>query len=106
MNNESTKIYVPKSSAKQVDFRNGNSILKLSFKVEEFVAFLQQNANARGYVNLGVSKRKEVGKFGDTHCIWLDTWQPTPQGAAPAPTAPAEAAPPTTTDDGNDSVPF
>lgn len=70
------KIYAP-ASAKMVTFeRTGNSILKLSFKADAFIAFINQRKNAKGYVNLGISKRKEVGKYGETHTVWLDTWEP------------------------------
>lgn len=81
MSNQEQKIYVPKASAKEVTFKSGKTIFKLSFHAETVAAFLKQHANEKGYVNFGVSKRNEVGKFGDTHAIWLDTWQPNRQDA-------------------------
>lgn len=67
------KIYVPKCSAKQVP---NTTILKLSFKAKELRDFLNEHVNEKGYVNLCVTPRREVGQFGDTHCVWLDTWKP------------------------------
>ena len=46
--------------------------------VEKFIAFLNQHKNAKGYVNLGISERREVSQYGETHTAWLDTWQPGP----------------------------
>lgn len=73
-----TKTYVPKSSVKEVTFQSGKSILKLSLKAKEVAGFLMANANDKGYVSLGISQRKAVGQYGDTHCLWLDTWKPDP----------------------------
>ena len=73
--NEPTKIYAP-ISAKQITFQSGKSILKLGINVEKFTAFLKQHANAKGYVNLGISERKEASQYGETHTAWLDTWSP------------------------------
>ena len=71
------KTYVPRSSAKEITFQtSGKTILKLSFKASEFVEFIKSHTNAKGYLNLGVSARRETGPYGDTHCVWLDTWQP------------------------------
>lgn len=33
--------------------------------------------NERGYVNLIVSKRKEPSKYGSTHSVYVDTFEPT-----------------------------
>ena len=55
------KTYVPKSSAKEVQFKNGGSILKVGLHVESMIAFLQAHRNESGYVNLGISRRREVG---------------------------------------------
>jgi hypothetical protein len=98
---DQAKVYVPKSSAKEVTFRDGGSMLKLSFKVDEFIAFLQQNKNEKGYINLVCSKRREVGQYGDTHSLVLDTWKPSgdrkPTQATKTPSSPqstpSEAAP-------------
>lgn len=97
------KIYVPKCSAKQITFASGKTILKLGIHAETMIAFLKANQNAKGYVNLGISSRRETGQYGDTHSVWLDTWQP---GDKPTErTHPATAAPKSEKAD-DDSVPF
>lgn len=88
---EQQKIYAP-VRAKVVEFQSGKKILKISFKSDEMVEFIQKHTNQRGFVNLGVSKRKEVGRYGETHTVWLDTWEPGQQ----QPSAPRPAPAPTT----------
>jgi hypothetical protein len=73
------KIYVPKCSVKEHEFRNGGSILKMGIHAETMIAFLKEHANEKGYVNLAIGKRKEQGKYGDTHAVTLDTWKPSGQ---------------------------
>jgi len=88
------KTYAP-VSAKQITFQSGKTIIKLGVPVEKFIAFLQEHQNSKGYVNLGISPRKETGKYGETHTVWLDTWQP---GEKPAQSqGQAQDAPPRTT---------
>jgi len=38
-------------------------ITKLSFKVDEFVQFLQENKNEKGYTNVDILSGKEAGKL-------------------------------------------
>ena len=70
------KVYVPKCSAKEFVFKTGHSQIKLGFKVDALIEFVKAHANEKGYVNLIVSKRKEVSQYGETHCVCLDTWVP------------------------------
>lgn len=74
-----TKHYVPRSGVKRVVTSSGKELTKLSFRAEDLLAFIEEHTNARGYINLCISERRDVGKYGDTHCIWLDTWEPTPR---------------------------
>lgn len=98
------KIYVPKCSAKQITFASGKTIIKLGIHADTMIAFLKANQNAKGYVNLGISYRKETGQYGDTHSVWLDTWQPdkVTERTQPATVAPKAAPQP----DKGDDVPF
>lgn len=73
------KTYVPKSSAKEITFNDGGSMMKVSFHASTLAEFVKNHANEKGYINLCVTKRREPGKFGDTHCVWLDTWKPKQQ---------------------------
>ena len=80
------KIYVPKSSAKEIQFRDGGSLIKLAFQVDALIEFLQRHRNEKGFVNINCTKRMKPGTYGDTHCLWLDTWKPTrgPDSDTPA----------------------
>jgi hypothetical protein len=75
------KIFL-KCSAKEKTFPNGGSILNLGIKVSDLLEFAQRHVNERGYLNLSVQSRREIGKFGDTHAISLDTWVKKPKGDA------------------------
>ncbi len=46
------------------------------FNISVNVEKLQQYANEKGYVNMTMSKRKEVGQYGDTHYFTLNEWNP------------------------------
>ena len=69
------KVFL-KCSAKEKTFRNGGSKIVLGVKVDDLVAFAKQHANERGYLNLVVSARREVGQYGDTHSVTLDDFVP------------------------------
>lgn len=69
------KIYAPLSAVEK-EFANGGSILKLSGKADKLIEFIRANANDKGYINLVVGKRREIGQYGDTHSVTLDTWKP------------------------------
>ena len=58
--------------------------LKLSFNADKLIEFANAHKNDKGYINLNINKRKEVGKYGETHSAVLDTWQPTVNNPAPA----------------------
>ena len=75
------KIFL-KCSAKEKVFSNGGSILNLGIKVADLLEFAQRHANDRGYLNLSVQSRREIGKFGDTHTISLETWVAKPKAEA------------------------
>jgi len=100
---EQNKIYAP-VSAKSVTFQSGKSILKLGINVEKFKAFLDEHKNEKGYVNLGISDRKEVSQYGETHTVWLDTWKPDANQPPRQPRQPAVTPAPKTPQD--DDVPF
>ncbi len=75
-------VYVPRASVKEKVFTSGHSILKVGLHVETTCAFLKEHANEKGFINLNIAKRREVGKYGDTHTLMLDIWKP--DGQAPA----------------------
>lgn len=65
-----SKIYV-KASVKETKFG-----LKLSGKAEDVIAQIKEHTNSKGYFNWEINQRKEVGKYGETHNVTVDTWQP------------------------------
>lgn len=73
------KVFL-KCSAKEKTFSNGGSIIKVGVKVADLIAFAEKHANERGYLNLTIGSRREVGQYGDTHTVTLDTFTPR-QGA-------------------------
>ncbi len=70
----SDKVYL-KCSAKARDTRYGQ-IVNIGVKADDLIAFATQHKNARGYVNLTLSQRREPGQYGDTHSVTLDTYEP------------------------------
>ena len=78
------RLYVPKCNAKEITFKDGGSLIRIGCHVESLIAFVRQNANEQGYVNLVVTRRREPGKYGETHAVYLDDWKPQPKARAPA----------------------
>lgn len=66
-----TKTFIKGSAAKAITGQYGE-FFNLSFKLEE----LAQYANEKGYINMTMSKRKEVGQYGDTHSLTLNEYKP------------------------------
>ncbi len=65
------KTYIDGTTCKEVTGQFG-SFYNLSFNLEK----LQQYANEKGYVNVTMSKRREVGQYGDTHYMTLNEFKP------------------------------
>jgi hypothetical protein len=68
----SDKIYL--GSAKAIKTEHGG-LLKVSFNRDDLQKMMD-NLNAKGWINLNCSKRKEVSQYGQTHSISIDNWQP------------------------------
>ena len=68
------KVYVPGTSVKEHKFPDGGSVLRVGINLEKFAPFVKQHKNERGYINFDINLRKEVGPYGDTHNISLNTW--------------------------------
>jgi hypothetical protein len=68
-----------KCSAKKREFPNGGSLLNLGIKSEDLTVFIAEHTNERGYLNLTIKERREVGRYGDTHAVTLDTWVAPPK---------------------------
>lgn len=49
--------------------------IKMSIKAETFCEQIKKLTNEKGYVNIEIKPRKQVGNYGDTHYAELDTWK-------------------------------
>ena len=65
------KTYIDGTSCKAINGQFGE-FFNISINVEK----LQQYANEKGYVNMVMSKRREVGQYGDTHYFTLNEYNP------------------------------
>lgn len=92
----SEKLYVPKSSGKEHVFNDGGEIIKLSFETKTLVEFAQNHSNENGWLTLVVSRRRETGPKGQTHCVYLDTWKPRGSAEPPRNAPPIKEAEPQT----------
>lgn len=75
MSDRPEKIYC--GNAKEIEGKYGKQ-LKLALGPKDFETMMAHK-NERGYINIWLHRRKEVGKFGETHYGVIDTWQPDPQ---------------------------
>ena len=76
------------AKARQTPF---GEVITLGIKRETLIAFANENANANGYVNLNIKPRREVGQYGDTHSVQLDTWEPKARRESAGRTVPARS---------------
>lgn len=62
--------------SKQSFGKNKGEIIKVSFKLDEFIQWAQENANDRGYLNVDIKTAK-----ADKNKLYaeLNTWQPAGQ---------------------------
>jgi len=51
------------------------AILKIGINAEKMIAFLNQNKNEKGFVNIDVMKRKQESEFGETHYAVLNEYK-------------------------------
>jgi hypothetical protein len=71
------KKYV--GSSKNIQGKFGE-IQKLSFSKKDLEVLLD-NLNEKGYVNLNRIAKKETDKYGNTHYLIIDEWQPQEKNA-------------------------
>ena len=60
----------------KVTLKEGKFSIKFSGKTEDFIEQIKSITNEKGYFNLEILKRKEPGKYGDTHYLKVDDWKP------------------------------
>lgn len=81
------KTYIDGTSCKAVNGQFGE-FFNISVNIEK----LQQYANEKGYVNMTMSKRREVGQYWDTHYFTLNEWTPDGDNAEATQNATAQKA--------------
>lgn len=67
-------------SGKDKEFADGGHLLTVTLNIDELLANYEQygfttNAGKRT-IKVKVSRRREVGQYGETHTVELDTWKP------------------------------
>lgn len=65
------KTFIDWANCKAINWPYGE-FFNVSFNIEK----LKEYANEKWYVNLTMSRRKEVGQYGDTHYFTLNEWNP------------------------------
>lgn len=65
------KKFIEWSSCRAIEGEYGE-FFNMSFNLEK----LAQYTNEKGYLNITMSKRKEVWQYGDTHSFTLNEWKP------------------------------
>lgn len=59
-----------------IKVKQGKFGLKVSGKVDDIIAELKANQNEKGYINLDFNPRKQIGKYGESHNVTVDYWEP------------------------------
>lgn len=68
------KTYINWTQIKEINWEFG-SFFNMSVNIDK----LKEYANDKGYVNMTISKRKEVGQYWDTHYAVLNEYTPKPK---------------------------
>lgn len=64
-------------SAREKTFDSGNSIINLSICLDDLMQLPKtQDKAGKAYVRITIAPRREVGKYGETHSIYEDTYTP------------------------------
>jgi len=100
----SEKIYC--GSAKEKTFNDGGSILEVSLTLDGmsdlFKLYGFTTNGGKKIIKLKIGRRREAGKYGETHTVEVDTWKPDPgRASAPAGQQGGSASEPP-----NDDIPF
>lgn len=67
----SNTIYINSIKAKRSKYG-----VKLTGKAEDIIKEIQEHTNSKGYINLELKERRTEGKYGETHSVTVDTWEP------------------------------
>jgi hypothetical protein len=77
-------------SGKERVFQDGGTILSVSLDMDMLIANFKEygyvSKNGKRYITVKVGKRREVGMYGETHTVEVDTWKPVKQETKPVAT--------------------
>ena len=74
-----------KNYIKGIFIKEGKYDLRASINLKTFFESLEPIQNDKGYANILIKKRKEEGKFGDTHYCIENDWKPNKEGTETKP---------------------
>jgi hypothetical protein len=87
------KNYCPGVNIKERKFSSGRNVLNVNLCVVKVCEWLKTIENEKGYANVSITALRDVGKYGQTHCMWENTWKPESQsGNKPTPQKEATAS--------------
>jgi hypothetical protein len=83
--NKSERVFLDGCWIEKKSFDNGQAILKLSILKDRFIRHIESfDVNDKGYLRLVITKRKEVGRNGETHSMYLDEYWKKPVETVPS----------------------
>ena len=78
MEQKSNVVYANGVFVKEIQTKSGDSFLNIDFKSEEFLKFMRENTNEKGYLKISVKRSRTPNKYGNTHYAVLNTFVPKP----------------------------
>lgn len=71
-------------SGKEKEFENGGKLLTISLNMDDLEKYFSEygfvtNAQKR-IIKIKVGRRREVGQYGETHTVEVDTFKPSTEG--------------------------
>jgi len=85
MSEQKQRQFVDGLWIKEKVFDSGGAILKIGVLMDSLVKSLNKiKKNEKGFADLVISRRREVGKNGETHTCYVDDWKPSVKSEVPA----------------------
>lgn len=76
------KIYM--GSGKEKTFDDGGSVISVHLSLEKIGEYFKDygytSASGEKRIKLNIGSRREIGTYGETHTVVLDTWKPDSAG--------------------------
>jgi hypothetical protein len=79
------KIYL--GSGKEKTFDDGGSVISVHLKLDGMAEYFKEygytSASGEKRIKLNIGTRRNIGDYGETHSVVLDTWKPDGAGSNP-----------------------